>query len=238
VFSTRGGGMTDNDGDAAGAKSGMPAPTAHQVGVALGIAVLFVGVTASMAPAVYPPSGARSGPLVYVPLLLVFAGFVGWVAYGFSMIFVASIVHKRQLALAAGLALVSFVPWWDRASGPEESLGRRACNFGPLGVAKGTVWFKVTPPAPGPNEGGDLEEYVIDMVWGAAHVRKTVTLTGPTYFAFKQRSWKAPGADITVEPTDTRPTDALISCGFGRPPSGTTRIDLSGCDFDPGGCRT
>lgn len=172
---------------------------------------------------------ARGSPLFYVPLALAFSISVVWSGY--------RLLTSRAVGRITGFGLlrllvapvVLLVPMAYIAPGPEESLGRRACNFGPWGIAKGTVWFKV---APLPNGEAPIpREYTVDMVWGAARIEEyKATLVEPTYFAFNQRDWKSPGADITVTPPK-----ALISCGFGNPPKGQPRRDLTGDDFKVGG---
>ncbi len=191
------------------------------------IVVSAAGLFAGVLLAVFPPSRARAGPLVYVPLVLAFAIALAWFSYRLVTSVLAKRIQPRRLLGASIPTAILLLPLLYIAPGPEESLGRRGCNFGPWGIAKGTVWFRVVPPPQGgPNDALMPQEYKIDMVWGAAQVHKTFTLAEATYFAFKQHDLKAPGADITVTPQN-----ALISCGFGSPPRGATRIDLTGDDF-------
>jgi hypothetical protein len=211
-------------------------------GFVIGVAGLITGVLVP----VFPPGAARAGLLIYVPVVLAFSFALAWFSYRLVTSLLAKRIQPRKLLRASIASAILLVPLLYTAPGPEESLGRRGCNLGPWGIWKGTVWFKVVPPPQGgPNEARMPQEYTIDMVWGPARVHRTVTLGGPTYFAFKQHDLKSPGADITVTPQNGgRPGhppgaaappgaagSALISCGFGRPPTGATRIDLTGDDF-------
>ncbi len=206
----------DEDGSGPG-----EARAAMQHGVT--VAGIVAGVLLTLILTVFPTTSARGGPVFYLPLVLAFVASVAWSSYRVVASWSGRNNHRVLRLLVVPGALL--LPLLYTAAGPEESIGRRACTFGPWGIAKGTVWFKVAPPESGPNEPREKRNYEIDMVWGAAEVHKTFMLAEPTYFAFNQHDFKAPGADIRV-----RPANARISCGFGNPPKGP-RIDLTGEDF-------
>lgn len=172
-----------------------------------------------------PPGLGQASTALYFTLFLSFIGAVTYFAYRVTASWRsperdASRLIRPAVVVTLVLAALVYV-----ARPADESLGRRACQFGIGGIAKGTVWFKVAPPA-AINEASPAD-YKIDVVWGAAEHHQTYSLRGPTYFTFQQKSLRAPGADISVDPPN-----ALVSCGAGRPPRGETRIDITGTDWD------
>lgn len=217
---------TDDPPDKSEQNRKQPGDSVASKGIALGVAAFLAGTVTAIILSVFPVGSARAGPVFYVLVVLAFILSVFASSYRAVMALLVEGLTAQRLLLLLVIPGILLLPLSYVVLNPEESIGRRACTFGPFGIAKGTVWFKVVPPAPAPNEARAREKYQIDMVWGAAEVHKSFWLSGPTYFAFNQEALRAPGADISVAPPN-----AHISCGFGNPPRGANRIDLTGDDF-------